>query len=334
MRQVSVVGILVLGATLATGQTLPVLPVARPAAKFQVSRSIERTVPLSAVETVLVANEFGNVEVTSSADDEVQVRAELIAGGDSKAGAESCLRALDLRTDVQDRRLEVGSTHVALSSATQYQTNLYLVMPATRVLRIDNAYGEVTVSGMQGAVVVRNRFGNASARRCRLASITNAFGDVNADHLVQGLEVSNRFGNISAHDLSGRVTIDGDNCAVRLIRSAGSARLVNRLGEVSASDCRGRVMINCVQGPVLYRQAGSGPDTVSIVSQAGPVRLMLPNEPSARIRFAVSNGRLLCPGTPQPTGPGDAGQLEFGDGRGLFELSATGADVTVVRGQE
>jgi len=321
-----------LSAALIAAQPSPTSPVPRPAPKFQVSRQIDRTVPAPAADSIFIANEFGNVEVAAGGSGSVRIRAELVAGGDSRAGAESCLQAMGLHAEVRGRRLDISSTHdPGHSSATQFQTSLIIAAPALAVLHVENAYGDVSVSGMQGTVLVRNRFGNSNVHRCQRAEITNAFGDVSTDHLTQGVTISSRFGNVSTHDLTGPVTIGNESGTIRLIRSSGSVQVENRLGEVSAADCRGRVHITCVQGPVVFRQAMTNPDTVTIVSHNGPIRLTLPSQPSARVNVLVNTGRVFWPQPPGPVGPGLSGTYAFGEGQAYFDLSADRADVTIVK---
>jgi hypothetical protein len=302
---------------------------------FRESRQIERTVSVERHDTVAIQHQFGNVQVNCWPEAKVRVSGELVAGGDSKACAESCLNLMTVRIEPQGRRLDISAVpDKAECSATQYQSDLAVTVPEDAVLTIDNSYGDLTVVDLQGMVTTSNRFGNSDVHRCWSADITNAFGDVNVDQFAHGITVRNRFGNVSARNLAGPIQISNENGTVRVIRGTGRAQLANTLGEMSLVGLQGRIQITNVHGPVIFRQLKPGPDTVTINNRDGEIHLKLPEDASALVNVRTSDGRVenQHPGARKRSSDERSGQsvsYELGSKLAQFNLETTGGKVVL-----
>ena len=311
-----------------------VFPDRRPEPKFTAHRRIEKIMTLDRNDTVVLANQFGNVVISAWASSQIKVNAELVAGADTKVSAESCLGCMAVNATQQGRRITVCSARdKGDCSATQFQTDLTIVVPDAVVLTVENSYGDITITGVQGVVTATNRFGTTNVHGVRYADVTNAFGDVNLER-VQGFVVRNRVGNVTAHDVTGPIRITNETGAIRLIRTVGPAQLENKFGEVVATDCQGRIEIANSQGPVTFRQLRVSSDTVRITGRRSALHLKLPATASARVNARVVQGSIVCAQPPlnQPAGSSGFDQAlsyQFGDGTALFDLESIGAGITI-----
>jgi hypothetical protein len=311
------------------------VPDARPGPRFQERRRHEQVVAAERNDTVVVVNRFGNVQVSPGSSSEVKISAELIAGADSKACAESCLQRLTIKTERQVNRLVISSLADKVTcGATQFQANLTLTVPARASVRIENSYGDVAITGLQGRATVTNRFGNTSVDEGDFAGITNAFGDVSISGLAQGASVRNRFGNVNARNVSGALRISNETGTIRLAQSHGSAQVENRLGDIEVTDYEGSIEITSSEGPVVFRQTRTQADTVRINNRQGSIRVRLPEKPAASVNARTIGGKTSCQrgDAAGPVRRDDASgsvTYTFGQPGALFVLETVGAEIVI-----
>jgi hypothetical protein len=304
----------------------------RPPPRVQLERRSRLVFLARTGDTVKLLNQFGDIEVLPGTGGEALVEGRLIAGGDSRAGVESCLRALEVRIESVGRRILVRSgARAGDCGVTQYETNLRLMLPEGAAVAIENSYGDVTVTDILAALRVKNRFGAVTVRRCGYADVANAFGDVTLSSLPQGAVVSNRFGTVEASDLGGSVQLSNDNGAIRIARGSGAIELVGSLGEISAVDCAGWLQIRNFQAPVRMRYTRSAPDSIRVRNQGGGIRLVLAPEASALVSVQCEANRIQVPAEAQLIRDEPAGHRTYRLGTGLarVELSTHGGDIAV-----
>jgi hypothetical protein len=317
----------------AAPQDEPVCVDEQTAPRYEVRKRVEKTVGIRVDDSILIHGQYGMIQVGTWSEPSVSVKAEMVAGADTRACAESCLGRLSVQVEPEGRRVLIRTVaDKGTSSATKFQVNMIVLLPDQAVLTIENEYGDISVSGLRGAVKTDNRFGRTSIDRCASADVTNAFGDVNVAWIEHGVQIRNRFGSVSAHDVSGPILIANEAGAVRLMRGSGTTRLENRLGEVNVSASQGRFVITSSRGPVVFQQRESGPDTATIDARDGTVRLTLPMLASALV--SARAGRVRCDQAPWTRTAGLAGEdttfcYQFGEQQAFFSLSSTGADIII-----
>jgi hypothetical protein len=301
--------------------------------KFQEETLVGKRTSVGSDDTVFLHNRFGNIVVEGRAGTEADIKAEMIAGGDSRKDARDCMHQMALAIERQGRRLDISVNCPEKGNATEFQSNLNLNLPACALLRIENTYGDVLVDGIPNAVLVHNRFGSASLHNCRSADITNAFGDVNVTGLSRRVAVDGRFGNVNARDLQGDIHISNENGILRISGSTGRFELENTLGDLNISSCRGRFKITGNRGNVTFDQSAANPDTVLALCRNGGIQLCLPACPSARINARAARGKVnsQLPGA-KPVGSGEEEQslvCTTGQGLASFELETFGGDISI-----
>lgn len=329
---VGLFSVLLFGTVIADAQL--VSSAQRPVARFTARQELTRLLSITDGDTVVVSNKFGSVQMNGRDQPQVQVKAELIAGGDNQACAESCLRTMTVVITQEGRRVTIISPMLAdVRQATSYATNLVVTTLPGVVVEVENAYGDVELTGL-AKVKVSNRFGNIRATQLEDIEVNSTFGEVQLNH-VRSARVANRMGDVVVRDISGCLTISNESGSVRTVRVAGSLRVENRGGEVTARDCQGRSEIISQQGRVTFHQLRPGSDTVRITNQRSPILLMLPTTASARVVARAIQGRIACRAEGSP---GDLPVTEesvqqfvhqFGDGLSQFDLQTFGAGITI-----
>jgi DUF4097 and DUF4098 domain-containing protein YvlB len=303
----------------------------RPMPKFQEETLVGRQVAVGPDDTVFLQNRFGNVVVQGGAD--AEVKAELIAGGDSKKDARDLLRQMTLTIEREGRKLNIAVNCPERGNATEFQSNFTASLPACALLQVENTYGDVLVDEVKAPVLVHNRFGSVSLHDCSSADVTNAFGDVNVTGLGLRVSVDNRFGNVNARDLQGDISVSNENGILRLAGSRGRFQLENTLGDLSVNSCQGRFKITSNHGNLNFVQSETGPDTILAVGRNGDIQLCLPNCPCAQIDARTARGKIDCrlPGT-EPVRSGDQEQsltCSLGTALASFDLETVGGDITI-----
>ena len=210
------------------------------------SREWQQSYDLSEQGSVEVININGRIEAQPSADDRVEVRAEITARGASERAARERLEHIQIEEDT-------GSDHVRLETklpVTSFFTGggsevrYFLRIPAGRSVRLRTTNGSISVTGLQGELKAKTVNGSVSGSGLAgavEASTTNGSIKIEVERVAEaGIDLQTVNGSIrlripatAAADLSAHLTngsIDTSDLPLQDLRRSSRRRLEAKLG--------------------------------------------------------------------------------------------------------
>ena len=272
--------------------------------------------------------ESAELTVRAGTGTEVKVTADLaFASRDKK-----WMAAIDQRFDVAIREtaagLEIeptgpvqddswdGAHFFRFEVSRSYDLQLVLEVPKGTRLDLDNRYGDVSVTGVEGALEVALTSGNLTA--------TNVRG---------GAEIDNRYGDVELSDLEGDLVLEAGSGSVEIAGLTGGARLRNQYGNLVLSRVTGPVDIAVTSGEVEVREAGgavSVQDTYGAVTIEGAAGDVTVSTQSSPIRLERIGGRVNIDGEYGSVEVAEvAGAVDVVSGSGTVKVAGAAREVSI-----
>lgn len=290
------------------------------------TRHLEKTA--AGGRPVRLRAESAELTVRAGTGTEVKVTADLEFASRDK----QWMAAIDQRFDVAIREaadgLEIEPTGPVQDDSwgdgdffrfevnRSYDLRIVLEVPKGTRLDLDNRYGDVTVTGVEGALAV---------------ALTS--GDLTAANLRGGAEIDNRYGDVELSDVEGDLVLEAGSGSVEISNLAGGARLENQYGNLVLSRVTGPVEIAVTSGEVEVREAGgavSVKDTygaVTIEDATGDVTVSTQSSP---IRLARIGGRVKIDGEYGSVEVSEvAGPVEVVSGSGTVKVTGAAREVSI-----
>ncbi|MCL4849236.1 MAG: DUF4097 family beta strand repeat protein [Acidobacteria bacterium] len=150
-----------------------------------------RSYPLGDEARLEVRNTNGAIEVETSTDGQLHVRAERIAKAASDAAAKELLKRIEIREEVDGQTVRLRTeTPGGLQMAGGRAEVRYVVrLPARASVSVQNTNGRVTLTGLSGPVDARTTNGGVSGRGLTgpvVAQTTNGGVDIEVDEVAEG----------------------------------------------------------------------------------------------------------------------------------------------------
>jgi len=286
-----IVGILLFLELLVCGGILLTLWVGRTAlggvrffyrADTHVEETVEETFVVDGPAVLDLEAEFGDVTVTGSEGDEVEVTARLSLWG---ADEQDARRQVDVQMTQEGNRINVRVVrpewaYVGFAFTRSPRVDFEVRAPSETSLQLATSSGDLAVSGVTGTAKLEASFGNIEVEEVRgLVSAQSDSGDITLIGLSEGgdLEAETNFGklvlqgitadSLTAHSDSGdvqveAVTLDGvldlrtnfGKVTANGIR-ATSYRLKSDSGSLTLDGCRGPLDLQTNFGDIEVRNA-------------------------------------------------------------------------------
>jgi DUF4097 and DUF4098 domain-containing protein YvlB len=276
-----IVGILVFVELLVCGGILLTLWVGRTAfggirffysADTHLEETLEKTFVVDGPAVLDLEAEFGDVTVTGSEGDEVQVIAELSLWG---ADEEDARRQVDVQMTQDGNRVNVRVvrpewTYVGFASTRGPRVDFEIRVPSETSLQLVTSSGDLTVSSVTGTAKLETSFGNIEVEAVSgPVSAQSDSGDITFIGLSHAgdLEVETNFGqlvlrDITAHSLTARS--DSGDVQVDGVILDGALDLRTNFGSVTVRD---------VAAERLTARSDSGDIQVEDATLDGPLDL-------------------------------------------------------------
>ena len=322
--------------------------------------------PFAHGDSLTVENAHGDVQVTPSTDGMIHVDAHQVAHvkDSDKADAFSGARPV----------LEVhgGSATVTVPGRSGTQVDLVLAVPAAAACKISNHHGDISISGMNGALDVNQDHGNVAIDSAGGAvRLQMDHGDVRASTVAGDFAVNGRADDITLSGVKGRVQLHGDffgdtevsgangpvefssnrtqltaerlsgqlsldSGELRVSGIAGGLLVKTRSKDVEVTGVSGAASIEDSNGDVTVA-AASPLGTMTIVNNTGDVTLSVP--PGAGFSLSGSTGKddsidSSFPLAQSTGGDGKTISGQVGAGGPHIELRTTHGDLTLHRGTD
>jgi hypothetical protein len=266
----------------------------------------EMNVPAgSAIEVI---NRYGNVELMPADTDIIIVDVEKTVRAANKTNADQLSTALTFSIAEQGGSYRITSNRENIARGRRIRTSLTVKVPKSSPVTVRNAFGQVSLKGINGAVQVVNRNDMVVVEDIMGATkITNEFARIEVRRVTGTVEIENRNGNVDVDEIKGDTSIDNsfDSIDVRNVQGSLSinARMAeihvmniennvtvqNRFNSVQIENARGEVSVENQHGSVELRYEQPPRNNIRVHSRFGDVTLMLPEDSAfsidARTRF-------------------------------------------------
>lgn len=203
----------------------------------------EASYPVSPDTPLAIENSYGSVTVAPGSDGEVRVRLKKVVYSDEEARAKDIAGQISIEGRPQGSAeataftLKTNREDLA-AKEYRFNTDMEVFVPKRVRLRINNSYGEVSVSSLEGQLDV------SSSQKP--VEIRDFKGDVTA---------SNRYGESRLSDITGKVTVE----------ARGRVEVESVNGEVNVRNEYSPILVKNVDGPVTLHNTESSITVESIL---------------------------------------------------------------------
>jgi len=250
-----IVGILLFLELLVCGGILLTLWVGRTAlggvrffyrADTHVEETVEETFVVDGPAVLDLEAEFGDVTVTGSEGDEVEVTARLSLWG---ADEQDARRQVDVQMTQEGNRINVRVVrpewaYVGFAFTRSPRVDFEVRAPSETSLQLATSSGDLAVSGVTGTAKLEASFGNIEVEEVRgLVSAQSDSGDITLIGLSEGgdLEAETNFGKLVLRDITAdslTAHSDSGDVQVEAVTLDGVLDLRTNFGKVTANGIR------------------------------------------------------------------------------------------------
>jgi hypothetical protein len=310
--------------------------------------------------TIRIFNLYGSVDVKPADTDNIVLDVEKIVRAANKEEAD--VRTKDFTFSIRDdgggyriasnRDDNVSNVDVRIGNERQrYKSNLTIRVPMKASLDLSNKYGGVTVSGLEGAQLIVNKYGPTSIRdvtgsitlttgygavvvenASEAVRVTNRYASTTLRNIGGSADVDNQFGSVDVQDVKGTASIQNSYSVVNAQRITGSLTIQGRNNSVDIDDVGGAVDVDTSYKNVNVR---NGKGNITLANRHGGIDVEFDQPPNHDIRLTGSYSDLTLEMPGASAFSLDA-KTHFGDIDSEFDSvsgNASGRDRTA-RGQQ
>ncbi|MEM1069297.1 MAG: DUF4097 family beta strand repeat-containing protein [Planctomycetota bacterium] len=258
----------------------------------EVEKSVDGSVD-SSVTAVHIHNRFGDIDIAPT-DGEATWSWTAKCWASQKSDAETFLAQLSFQTSQVGDELHWTVVMPEPDKKLRgVKSNLTLRIPAELAVTASDEHGDILVTGLPQDVKLANRHGDVTVNSTSgVARIENRHGNVYMKEALGHAEINCEHGDIG---------IDGASEVLQLQSRHGEVKVVNSTNEVISESAHTNVSIQS-SGAKITCQAQHGGVTIDVMGDSlesvastlrhGSIRVMLPNEMKARLKFDVEHGRM------------------------------------------
>ena len=192
--------------------------------------------------TLKVADDAGDVTITGSDVETVQVKVIKTAYDSSQSRADEEVKGIKYTIEQTDRTITIK---YELPKSMNFNNNINTVdfiitVPIETEVDVTNDFGVVSLADIKGNAVIVNDFGEVTVDNVEGAlSISNNSGEVIASSIKAGsedIELNSDFGSITLRNASGNnVTLDSNSGKITLreVRATGDINAITDFGDTS-----------------------------------------------------------------------------------------------------
>ena len=323
---------------------------------------LNTTVPANAV--IQIQNPRGDISITATDGNAVQVQAHQIAYADSDEAARKIFDA-----EKADVTVSGGNVVVKSNQNNSGRVNLTVVVPKSAQVTVEAGHGDVSAAGLaKGATVTESHgdvhlndivgsvqvhfssdkgdfsahqvAGDISADgRCNDLTLSEVkgkitvtgdiFGEAHLENLIGGVHLHTSRTDLQFGDLPGDMTLNDDD--LRITEAKGGVRVTTKSKNVDLSQISGDTYVDTRDGDVSIEMAGPYAVDAHNSSGHGDVSLTLPANASATIDARTHNGDIISDFPMPSTGDSDdkTARLVVGAGAAKITLSTEVGDVRI-----
>lgn len=267
-------------------------------AREEVKRDFQRTVTIPVGRSFKLGNSFGNVSIQRQSGRSAAIRASIECSADSTSEAQKLCDDIQISVQEGDSgvRVDTGFPQNTGGRNIGFRVNYDIALPDDTPLSVQNRFGNVTLTDVQGDVKVQsangnvqmaggrgqrdidNMFGNVELRSQQGAiKVASANGNIVVDNNTGVVRVDNRFGDVTVTNNGGNVTISSSSGSVAVSNVTGEVSVTHSFGSVSAKgvsagvnvqNSNGAITLDDVSGAITARGGFQG---VTITNAGGSI---------------------------------------------------------------
>jgi DUF4097 and DUF4098 domain-containing protein YvlB len=314
--------------------------------------------------TITIQNPRGDVSVTASDAQTVEVQAHQVAFANSDSEAQKIFEAEAAHINVTGNNVLIKS-----DGHNNGRVNLTITVPKNASIAVNAVRGDVAVSGLgsglelsatRGDVHLNSITGNVQAHlsnnkhdfsahqidgdliadgNCNDLTISEVkgrfsingdmFGEVRVENIAGPVSVHTSRTDVQIANLPGDLTFDSDN--LRVNESKGLVRVVTRSKDIELNQIYGDSYVENRDGRIAIEPAGAY--NVEAKNSKGDVELTLPPNASANVNGRTHNGDIVTEYSLNISGEEDktvSGKI--GSGQARIDLSSSNGDLRIKKG--
>jgi len=233
--------------------------------------------------TIVLDHQFGDIDVRKGSNSRVKIDGEKRVSARDKDREKEFLKEMGLKVDEQENRLKVAAYYPEerrvlrgdKRNVRNFSISYTIEIPENVTLEIENSFGNVDLTELDGDFTVRNGFGSLTAKGLKgRTDLRNQFGKINAENIEGDAEISNengtlwvtsvrgsvdargQFGEIRVEDITGNAEVSGGHGRMEVSRITGDAILSNTFGSINCVNVGGAVDIRNNNAKVDVEDAG------------------------------------------------------------------------------
>lgn len=281
--------------------------------KYDYSRKFEKVYDVDPRANFVLDTKFGNAVITAWNQNKVSVVADIKASAKDREFVTEFGEGIRIDVSQSPAELRIETiipdqqsykTGWFKRSSISYSVDYTINIPATMSADLNNSFGKLSASGIQGALKAKTNQANLSITNCsnvtrlsnrfadirvqniggREIEIDNSNGDIEGNIINASANFYNRFGKVEVQEVKGDLMIDNSNGDVFVVGATGKARLTNRFGAIDLKNIGGEIKVNSGNGPVRIKDVAGG----LVHNRFGEVRII--NTTQANLGVNVDNG--------------------------------------------
>jgi len=319
---------------------------------------------LPANASIEIQNPRGDVNVSASDGNTIDVQAHLVAYANSESEAKQIF-------ENESARLSVSGSSVMVKSESNSsgRVNLTVTVPKTARVSINSGKGDVTVASLGNGLTVNSVHGvthlnsitgpvqvhfsssrkdffvhqldgdlttdgnvndvTLSEIKGRITMNGEIFGEVHMQNIGGPINVRTSITDLQVAFLMGDLTLDSDD--LRVVESKGPVHVVTHSKDVDLSQIAGDIYVENRDGRIALEPSGN--HTVEAKNNKGDIELTLPPNASASVNGHTRNGDIVSEfGLPTTGDENKSVNGRIGSGEARITLSTENGDLRIKRG--
>ncbi|KAB1158677.1 hypothetical protein F7018_08650 [Tenacibaculum aiptasiae] len=266
--------------------------------KHEKSKTINKNFTVNKNATLYISNKYGNLNVTTWNENRIEIKVKITVKGDDLSNVEQKLEAIDVlfesSENLVEARTKVENTKSKWSwwgkNNTNYKINYFVKMPISNNADLNNKYGNIELSSLEGKANLNCDYGNIEVDR--LLNNTNSIsldycgnseinyiksGIVSADYSKLRIEKTETL-KVSA-DYSSIKIGEAENLKFNSDYGSISARSVTNItggtdyAAVKIGDLKKHLQINTDYGSIRVQNIMKGFESVTIHGSYAGIKL-------------------------------------------------------------
>ncbi len=201
-------------------------------AKFQETKVVTQTYPVTQDDKLLIENRFGNITVKSWNKNEIKVEVKITGFGDSESLAAKAVQHGDVLINRQENIISFKLAKLLIQSKeySGSQTDYVVYMPSENSLSVNNKFGGIFLAEHNGPVEIKSEYGDVIARNLPNPgnSINSSFGRISIQNIKHG-DINVSHGNLNIGN-AGDLKVTTDYTPVKIDTLTGESNLTLKFG--------------------------------------------------------------------------------------------------------